>query len=358
MHLLSPHMQRGFRVLQSCPMASIKQYRGKTWRAIVRRKGFPVESKTFESKRDAEAWAASVEARMGVSKFDELQLKQSRTTTVKSLFDRYIKEVAPNKKGRNEVGTLNRIVRDAKFMPLLLDRLRSDDIRDWRDERANEVAHASVHREMNTISAVFTHAIKEWGVPLEANPCHSVSRFKNADKRREKRWTQADIDAFLKAAGWAADKKPKVGRDYVGWALLLALETAMREGDICFPKVADFHEAERYLHLADTKNGDARNVPLSKKAIGYLKTLCEGKKPEDKIVPLVANTLCEYALDVRRKCGLEHLHFHDTRHTAATAMSKKLSNVLELSAQTGHRSLKSLQRYYHPTAADIASKLD
>jgi integrase len=345
-------------VLQSHPMASIKQYRGKTWRAIVRRKGFPVESKTFALKKDAEAWAASVEARMGVSKFDELQLKQSRTTTVESLFTKYIEEVAPGMKGRNELGTLKRIKRDAKFMPMLLDRLRSDDIRDWRDNRVKKVKPASVHRELNTISAVFTHAMKEWGAPLEANPCHAVSRFKNADKRREKRWSQEDIDAFLKAADWAADKLPKVGRDYVGWALLLALETAMREGEICLPTVADFNEAERYLHLVDTKNGDSRNVPLSKKAIGYLKILCEGKKPEDKIVPLVANTLCEYVLDVRKKCGLQHLHFHDTRHTAATAMSKKLSNVLELSAQTGHRSLKSLQRYYHPEAADIASKLD
>ena len=345
-------------VLQSHPMASIKQYRGKTWRAIVRRKGFPVESKTFALKKDAEAWAAGVEARMGTSKFDPLQLKQSRATTVQSLFDRYIAEVAPSMKGRNELGTLNRIVRDAKFMPLLLDRLRSDDIRQWRDDRVKEVKPASVHRELNTISAVFTHAMKEWGAPLEANPCHAVSRFKNADKRREKRWSQDDIDAFLKAAEWSADKKPKAGRDYVGWALLVALETAMREGEICLPKVSDFNEAERYLHLVDTKNGDARDVPLSIKAIGYMKILCEGKKPEDKIVPLVANTLCEYVLDVRKKCGLQHLHFHDTRHTAATAMSKKLSNVLELSAQTGHRSLKSLQRYYHPTAADIASKLD
>ena len=63
-------------------MASIKQYRGKTWRAIIRRKGFPVQSKTFESKKDAEAWAAVIEARMGVGQFDGLQLKAAKTMTV------------------------------------------------------------------------------------------------------------------------------------------------------------------------------------------------------------------------------------------------------------------------------------
>lgn len=68
-------------------MASIKQYRGKTWRVIIRRKGFPSTSKTFALKKDAEAWAANEEARMGVSLFDPLQVKAARVTTVRSIFD-------------------------------------------------------------------------------------------------------------------------------------------------------------------------------------------------------------------------------------------------------------------------------
>lgn len=339
-------------------MASIKQYRGTTWRAIIRRKGFPPASKTFETKKAAEAWVASQEARMGVSEFDPLQLKAAKTLKVKDIFDRYILEVAPEMKGRNQLGTIKRITRDAKFMPLLLTKVTAQDIRQWRDDRVKEVQPQSVHRELNSMGAVFTHAIKEWNVGLPANPCTLVTRFKGADKPRNKRWIQADIDLFLKTCKWEASKIPKTGRDYVGWALLLALETAMREGEICLPLVSDFHPEQKYLHLKDTKNGESRNVPLSKKAIEYLTHLCEGKTKGEKIVPLVANTLCEYVLDVRRACGLEHLVFHDTRHTAATAISKKLPNVLQLAAQTGHRSLKSLMRYYHPDPADIAGQLD
>lgn len=145
----------------------------------------------------------------------------------------------------------------------------------------------------------------------------------------------------------------------MGWALQLAIETAMRESELCLPTVADFHAAEKYVHLRDTKNGDERNVPLSRRAIEILTVLCQGKKPTDKIIPLRGNTLCEYVLDVRKLCGLEHLVFHDSRREAATRMSKKLSNVLELAAVTGHRSLRVLQqRYYRPTPADLAGKLD
>jgi len=295
---------------------------------------------------------------MGVSKFDPLQLKQASTTTVKDLFEKYRDEVGVSMKGRNEVGTLNRLIRDCEFMRLRADRITPNDIREWRDARAKQVQPASVQREKNTISAVFTYAIKECNAPMRENPCHLVSTLKGSDKVRTTGWSSEDVAKYLKACEWSEDKAPVAGRDYVGWAFLLALETAMRIGELCLPTVADFHSDEQYIHLRDTKNGDERNVPLSVKAIKYFTVLCQNKNPGDKIIPLKADTLGEYAYDVRKKAGLTHLVFHDTRRTATTNLSKKLSNVLELAAVTGHRSLKVLQKtYYSPVPADLASKL-
>lgn len=346
-----------FAQLLQLRMASITQYRGKTWRAIIRRTGFPQQSQTFTHKRDAEAWASAIEAKMGVNKYDPLQVKQAAKTTVKSIFEQYKEEVAAKMRGRNEEATVARLIKNASFMHIRLDRVTSDDIRNWRDDRVKKIKPQSVHREMNTISAVFTHAIKEWSAPLTANPCHFVTRFKGADKPRDKRWNAADTTKFLDTCGWKEDARPLKGRDYVGWALLLAIETAMRVGELCLLTVADFYPDKQYAHLRATKNGDTRDVPLSKKAIRYFKHLCQGKKPEDKIFPIKANTMGEYVLDVRRAAKLEHLVFHDSRHEAATRLSKKLHNVLELSAVTGHRSLKSLKRYYNPEPHELADKL-
>lgn len=337
-------------------MASIKQYRGNTWRAIVRRVGHPSQSKTFALKRDAERWAADVESRLGVSQFDSLQTKVASTVTVKDLFERYKLEVVPTMRGRNAQNIHTRLMRDAKFMRLPISKITPRDIRDWRDDRVTEIMPASVHRELNTISGVFTHAIKEWGIVM-VNPCKLVSRFKNADKARNSHWSDADVKTLLDTIGWAKDKPLGEGRDYVGWCLLLGLETAMRIGEITTATVGNFYPDEQRLFLPITKNGDSRNVPLSTTAIAYLRVLCKNKKPDDKIVPINANTFSEYFLEARRKCGLEHLVMHDSRHTAATRLSTKLPNVLELSAVTGHRSLKSLQRYFNPSPADIANKL-
>jgi hypothetical protein len=42
---------------------------------------------------------------------------------------------------------------------------------------------------------------------------------------------------------------------------------------------------------------------------------------------------------------------------AISQMAEKIPNVIELSAISGHKSLKMLQRYYHPDATKLALKL-
>lgn len=59
----------------------------------------------------------------------------------------------------------------------------------------------------------------------------------------------------------------------------------------------------------------------------------------------------------RKKAELVDLHVYDLRHTAITALSKKLPNVLELSAVSGHKELRMLKRYHHPDPVELAKKL-
>ncbi len=45
-------------------MATIVRTPSNTWKAVVRRRGWPATSKTFRIKRDAEDWARGVEDEM------------------------------------------------------------------------------------------------------------------------------------------------------------------------------------------------------------------------------------------------------------------------------------------------------
>ena len=159
----------------------------------------------------------------------------------------------------------------------------------------------------------------------------------------------------------------------------------MRRGELLSLRWENVDLERRTAHLPDTKNGDARTVPLSTKAVGILKELSfrpdfsRGGPVERVTGPVFATTAMafrrgftraverareEYIADCKEAGTtptpgfLCDVHFHDTRHEAASRLAEKLSNVLELSAVTGHRDLRMLKRYYHPRAEDLAKKLD
>lgn len=337
-------------------MASITPYPGGRYRAVVRRAGYKARSDIFPTRKAAEVWARSVEREIDARRY--VDPGEAMRTTVAQLLDRYILEVAPTHKGeRWEESRLRRLLEDAEFTRRRLDQLRPDDLRAWRDQRLTTVSPATVNRELNLISGVFSHAIKEWGIPLANNPVHMLKR-PPASKPRRRRWSESEIKRLLDAAGFDESKDPTVGRDYVGWALLLAIETAMRLGELCALRVGDVDLEGRAAHLRDTKNGDSRTVPLSRRAGELLARLLAGKEEDDQVFPLCSESLGLYFREARSRAGLADIRFHDARHEAAIRLSKKLPNVIELSAVTGHRSLQSLKIYYHPDAADLAAKLD
>jgi hypothetical protein len=52
-----------------------------------------------------------------------------------------------------------------------------------------------------------------------------------------------------------------------------------------------------------------------------------------------------------------NLRFHDLRHEATSRLFEKGLNIMEVASITGHKDLRSLQRYTHLKAEDLAEKL-
>jgi integrase len=338
-------------------MATIDQRKG-NWRAQVRRRGVKPQCRTFKTKAQAQAWARKVEADLdrGVS-YDITAL---RSSTVADLFNRFLESVVDSRKGsRWERVRIEKFLRDSDFVHSTLDSDVAGRLRAWVEARANEVSAASVNRELNLIGGIFTHAIKAWGIPMHVNPVSLVKRPRMSSKGRERVWTAEDVARFRAAyQELGCDVRHGRGIDFTLPALELGIETAMRLGEICSIRTDDVDIAHRVVRLRMTKNGDARDVPLSMAAVHILEPLVNLAQPGSLVIPVSAESLGTEFRIVRNRAGLHGLRFHDSRHTAATRISKKLSNVLELSAVTGHRDLRSLKRYYNPDASELALRLD
>ncbi|EMT8255769.1 site-specific integrase [Neisseria gonorrhoeae] len=329
-------------------MATITQRNGK-WRVQIRMKGVS-RSATFERASDAKAWAARIESQI----MDGIQGNAPRNTIFADLIRRYLSEVTPSKRGaREESYRIGRALKTPLAKVRLAD-LRPQDFADWRDQRLQEVSPTSVGRELTTLSAVCEHAMKEWGL-LRENPVRKISKPKKS-RARTRRPTEQEIADICAALLYRPNEKPKMAVQRVAVAVLFAIETAMRAGEICGLKWADVNMRRRIAHLPITKNGDSRDVPLSLRAAELIEQL---RGIDDTwVFSLDAKSLDVLFRRARDNCGIQGPHFHDTRREALTRLSKKVP-VEVLAKISGHRDLRILLNvYYRPDMADIAKMLD
>lgn len=307
-------------------------------------------SKVCATRREAAQWALEREAELAGRKLPD--------KTLRDALRRYASELDDERGGaRWERIRLAAFERD----PLALRRLAAlgpDDFAAWRDarlrtqaqRRQTTVAPATVAREMNLLRSVLETARKEWRW-LRTNPMADVS-WPKSPKGRARRITpeeEADLTAALGVATLRAD----TATQRVGLAFLLALETAMRSGEILALTWPNIHLAEQYVHLPRTKNGDARDVPLSKRAVEILRAMPLGFGPVFQLDAAARDALWRKA---RAKTPHRDVHFHDSRAEAIWRLSKKL-DVLELARVIGHRDINSLLIYYRESASAMARKL-
>ncbi len=319
-------------------MSYLRKLPSGLWRVEVAKHGVR-ESATFQTKAAAAAWGVSREAEIIARKRGQVVRR-----SVRHAMERYADEVSPTKK--NEAWERTRLAfyrADETGLPFVdkpADDVTADDVAQWRDLRLKGNKPSTVNRDMNLLSAVFTACIG-WGY-CHNNPFAATRRPPDT-KPRARLIGWREVRAVLRALGWRM-AKPVTLQQEAGFALLMALHTAMRAREVLG---ADYRGA--VAELVDTKNGDARRVPLSRRA-QRLSRLC----PVFTITPASLDALFRKARD---RAGLSGFTFHDSRATALTRMSR-LVDVMTLAKISGHRDLNMLLKvYYRESAESIGLRL-
>lgn len=310
-------------------------------RVIVRRKGHAPQSKTFRTKTEAARWARKVEVDLDTGGFTPSKL------SVAELMEKYRDEVSVNKPGwKWELTRINKLLKEPwAELPAAE---CGDAINLWAYKQLRALSPATVNRELNLLSGVFTVAIKRWRIKLRENPVRTVLRPPKT-KARKRRVSAAELQALQKLPG-----NPGTLRWYVPRMVEFAIETGLRLGELCALRWEDVREEERWLYVLPSKNGDDRQVPASKRALELVAQL---PRAGELVFPVNAGSVGVIFRNMCREAGITDLHFHDTRHEAVSRLAKKFP-ILQLAAVIGHRDLKSLQVYYNPTIQELAAHLN
>lgn len=326
-------------------MASI-QKRGDTWRVLIRIKGV-TESKTFQRKGEATAWAASREAELRSGESGAIPNK-----TLSDLIDRYEREVSVKKAGHMWEVRRFSVFKQDTITTKRIAVLNQQDFAEWRDRRLATVSPATLLRDWGLMSAVLTVAVTEWRW-LHRHPMKGVA-LPPEPEHRDRLVADSELERIKFAANYH-DGKLETMTMRVCAAFMFSIETALRAGEVVALQKEDLFTDERFLKVRRGKTQAARrDVPLSSKALAILKQL-----PMEKSVFDISSsaTLDSLFRKLKTKALVEDLHYHDSRHQAITKLSKKL-DVLALARAVGHRDLRMLMVYYNESAAQLASRLD
>jgi integrase len=335
-------------------MATLSKYRGK-WRCLIRKKGHPVLSKTFEKYADAAAWGRDVEARIDAGETVTARPVRS-DVTVASLLEWYLdlpetKAKASYKDDQYRAKHLTRLLGDIDTFSLTaqqLNRYKAErlmtPIQQTGHKTAKVPAAQTVQHELRLLHRAYVLAVEEfeWKLP------HGIPKARRPQIRnsRERRVRQDELLRLI-----AATESPELGV-----VMELAVETAMRRGELLSMTWENVNLEGRRVLLPRTKNGEQRTVPLSPRAIELL----QARYREGSTGPVftVNGPSVQQALKrAAKRIGSEGLRFHDLRHEATSRLFEKGLNVIEVSRITGHKTLSMLNRYAHLDVHGLADKL-
>ena len=316
-------------------MASYYPSRGKI-RAQVNING-QRESKTFDTKTEAKAWAIKREY--------ELQSENgSARITFLELARLWVRRYPQRKQIDWESNRLEYLL--AGWLgEVMLPKLSGVDVAKWRDERLKVNGAGTVGRDWNLLSSVCSLAVKEMG-NLSKNPFTGIKRPEQPPPRNRlhtpREMECLEFFSITRPSGSIALRVYK-----------FACQTGMSAGECCALTWDQIDFEEKIILLPPFKTRPAREVPLSKEALSLMGTPSQGSIFNMTAARLDANwrKLCAAA-------AVDDLNFHDSRHFAATRLSKKIDS-LALAKMLGHRDLKMLLNvYYQEDAASLVDKID
>lgn len=198
-----------------------------------------------------------------------------------------------------------------------------------RDGQANGRQPATINRHLALLRKIGNQALV-WGwIDTPAG-----KRIQMLPERNERHiyLTREQVAAL------AAECRSEGARD----AVLLAAYTGLRRGELLALGPQNWRDGA--LWLSTSKSGRPRRVPVPRDSW----EICER-------LPLqtTAKALRTDFQQARKRLGLEHVHFHDLRHTYASWLIQRGVDLISLKSLMGHSTMQMTSRYAHLEEAGL-----
>ena len=350
-------------------MASIVERRNQRggligYQAQVRRRGYPLQVKTFPSYREAEVWASTIESAIGRGVF--VSSAEVEATTLAEALGRYAAEIVPRKRNTHREQLRIDMWTRHSLAHRSLASIRGKDVTDFiREREAGGAGGNTIRLDLALLSHLFNIARSAWGMESLVNPVSLVKGSRpKLPRGRDCRLLPGEEPRLFSACESYGGS--------IAAIVTIAIETAMRRSEIASMRWEHLDWRLKVLRVPVTKTGVPRRVPLSSRALGVLDGLprrIDGAVwgGPDSITQAFSRAVAAGRRDYETECAaageapdprmLMGLRFHDLRHEATSRLFELGLGAMEVAAITGHRTLQMLSRYTHLRAEDLVDRL-
>ena len=324
-----------------------KRKKGTVYCAEVRLKGHPELSQTFDRKSEAIRWAEDTEKALRNGGY--IGNVPPNDMPFEDALEKYLSEISNKKAPSTHRRELHQSKSFRYFSGRTLKEITPALAAQFREKRSAEVQPATVIKDLNLLSHIFTIAIREWELEV-VNPV-TIIRKPKTPPGRLRFLTGAEINRLL-------EESKKGHRLNLYNYILLQLHTGMRPSEGAALTWEQINFDNRIIDLQKTKT-DPRRVPLTVPAIETLANLVpiDGYSCADYVFlpkhPKMSHRLRpnqyfreSFEAAVKR-ANIENFHMHDLRHTAASYMIMNGVDLRTVADILGHKTISMTMRYTH-----------
>jgi len=289
--------------------------RGNSWLVDVKVSGERVRQAVRGGKQDAQRTEAEIRQKLLSERVPDRGLEEALL--------KYLAEYVPHLK--DESGHKNKA---KQLRPLLAGKTFKDISDVVQSIKALPLAPATINRRLALLRRLCNLAFKEWGW-LDKPPHIKLLQERN---QRHIYLTKAQVNAIAKHCSQGASD-----------AIRLAAYTGFRRSELF--RISPKNVIEGCIVLdASNKTGKPRIVPIHKDIKPILKRL------PLKTTDALLRTEWEAA---RIKENMDHVHFHDLRHTWASWLAQAGVPLYTIGEILGHTQTQTTKRYSHLGRDDL-----
>jgi integrase len=216
--------------------------------------------------------------------------------------------------------------------PMMIERFRAQRLKAGNSK-------STTNRYLALMKKMYSLAVNE-GLVTD-NPVKKVKFFSEAENVKERILTLEEEEQLMAAAP-----------DYLRSALIIALNTGMRYGEIVNLEWEHVDFTSKRIRVEKTKSGKVRFININGPLFGELSKLRATANGSSYVLPNQGTgkpyvCLHRSYTTACKKAGITGLRFHDLRHTFATRLVQGGVDIETVRSLLGHYSIVLTQRYTH-----------